>query len=113
MLKASLQVSQPIFFGILVIITAYSVLFAFQQIEYKLFSPMAFAVGFALDWCPVSGAYLSAGLAYWSYHNPIKIYKNRMLTWLLPRYESLLRRLVGRNKLVISLFAITFFWLLF
>ncbi|KTD38635.1 multidrug efflux pump [Legionella nautarum] len=107
-LKSSLQVTQPIFFGILVIITAYSVLFAFQQIEYKLFSPMAFAVGFALIGALLVALTLVPGLAYWSYHNPVKIYKNRILTWLMPRYESLLRRLIGRTKLVVSLFAITF-----
>ncbi|KTC87570.1 MULTISPECIES: efflux RND transporter permease subunit [Legionella] len=106
-LKSSLQVTQPIFFGILVIITAYSVLFAFQQIEYKLFSPMAFAVGFALIGALLVALTLVPGLAYWSYHNPVKIYKNRILTWLLPRYESLLRRLLGRTKLVLSLFAMT------
>ncbi|KTD31900.1 efflux RND transporter permease subunit [Legionella maceachernii] len=106
-LKSSLQVTQPIFFGILVIITAYSVLFAFQQIEYKLFSPMAFAVGFALIGALLVALTLIPGLAYWAYHNPIKIYKNRALNWLLPRYEALLRRLIGRNKLVVSLFAVT------
>ncbi|TFV91593.1 response regulator, partial [Oxalobacteraceae bacterium OM1] len=47
-LGAARQVARPIFFGMLVIITAYLPLFAFQRIEYKLFSPMAFAVGFAL-----------------------------------------------------------------
>lgn len=107
-LKSSLQVTQPIFFGILVIITAYSVLFAFQQIEYKLFSPMAFAVGFALIGALLVALTLVPGLAYWAYHNPVKIYKNRILSWLMPRYESLLRRLIGRTKLVVSLFALTF-----
>ena len=107
-LKSSLQVTQPIFFGILVIITAYSVLFAFQQIEYKLFSPMAFAIGFALIGALLVALTLIPGLAYWSYHNPIKIYKNRFLGWLIPRYELLLRRLIGRTRLVVGLFLSTF-----
>ena len=42
------QLARPIFFGMLVIIIAYLPLFAFQRIEYKLFSPMASAVGAAL-----------------------------------------------------------------
>lgn len=107
-LKSSLQVTKPIFFGILVIITAYSVLFAFQQIEYKLFSPMAFAVGFALIGALLVALTLIPGLAYWAYHKPIKIYKNRLLAWLMPRYESLLRRLIGKTKLVVGLFLATF-----
>ncbi|MCC5015472.1 MULTISPECIES: efflux RND transporter permease subunit [Legionella] len=107
-LQSTLQVTQPIFFGILVIITAYSVLFAFQQIEYKLFSPMAFAVGFALIGALLVALTLIPGLAYWSYHNPIHIYKNRFLLWIMPRYESLLARLIGKNKLVVGLFLSTF-----
>nr|WP_198009856.1 efflux RND transporter permease subunit [Legionella tunisiensis] len=107
-LQSTLQVTQPIFFGILVIITAYSVLFAFQQIEYKLFSPMAFAVGFALIGALLVALTLIPGLAYWSYHNPIHIYKNRFLLWIMPRYDSLLDRLIGKNKLVVGLFLSTF-----
>ncbi|MCA0404412.1 MAG: CusA/CzcA family heavy metal efflux RND transporter [Proteobacteria bacterium] len=103
-LKASLQVTQPIFFGILVIITAYSVLFAFQQIEYKLFSPMAFAVSFALLGALLAALALVPGLSYWAYRKPVKIYHNSLLTWIIPRYENLLRKLIGKSKLVLSLF---------
>ena len=47
-LNAALQIIRPMSFGILIIIIAHIPLFAFQRIEYKLFSPMAFAVGFAV-----------------------------------------------------------------
>ena len=45
--EAALQVARPIFFATLIIITAYVPLFAFQRVEAKLFSPMAYAVGYA------------------------------------------------------------------
>jgi cobalt-zinc-cadmium resistance protein CzcA len=103
-LTASLQVTHPIFFGILVIITAYSVLFAFQEIEYKLFAPMAFAVGFALLGALLVALFLIPGLAFKAYHNPVHIYVNPLLKWLKPRYAAALDYLIGRSKLVLGLY---------
>ena len=45
---AALQVARPIFFATLIIITGYLPLFAFQRVERKLFTPMAFTIGYAL-----------------------------------------------------------------
>ncbi len=104
-LKSTLQVTKPIFFGILVIITAYSVLFAFQQIEYKLFAPMAFAISFALVGALLVALALTPGLAYWAYHKPIHVFNNAFITWLTPRYEALLGGLIGKTKVVMSLYA--------
>lgn len=42
------EVAKPIFFATIIIITAYLPLFAFERVEKKLFTPMAFTVGFAL-----------------------------------------------------------------
>ena len=42
-----LEVSKPIFFASIIIITAYLPLFAFERVEKKLFTPMAFTVGYA------------------------------------------------------------------
>ncbi|MCX7090925.1 MAG: CusA/CzcA family heavy metal efflux RND transporter [Legionellales bacterium] len=103
-LTATLQVTQPIFFGILVIITAYSVLFSFQDIEYKLFAPMAFAVGFALLGALLAALFLLPGLAFRAYHNPVRIYVNPFLVWLKPRYGAALEYLMGRTKLVFVLY---------
>lgn len=106
-LQTTLPVTQPIFFGILVIITAYSVLFAFQQIEYKLFSPMAFAVGFALIGALLVALTLIPALAYWAYRKPIHVFKNKLILALMPRYEKLLGRLIGRTKIVVGVFLVT------
>ncbi|MFZ4076838.1 MAG: efflux RND transporter permease subunit [Legionellaceae bacterium] len=112
-LRAALQVTQPIFFGILVIITAYSVLFVFQDIEYKLFSPMAFAVGFALMGALFVALFLVPGLAYWAYHKPVHIFKNILIVWLTPRYHALLDAMIGKTKLVMGIFIITLMLVLF
>ncbi len=103
-LNISLQVTQPIFFGILVIITAYSVLFVFQNIEYKLFAPMAFAVGLALIGALAVALLLTPGLAYMAYRNPVHLAKNKFMEWLRPRYVEVLTQLIGRTKLVLGIY---------
>ena len=99
--------TQPIFFGILVIITAYSVLFVFQEIEYKLFAPMAFAVGFALIGALLVALFLVPGLAYWAYRKPIHIFRNILIVWLTPRYHALLDYMLGQTKLVLGIYVST------
>lgn len=104
-LQSSLQVAQPIFFGILVIITAYFPLFAFQRIEYKLFSPMAFAVGFALFGALVCSLVLIPGLAYVAYRKPSQPFHNPVLEALVPRYQRFLAELLQRTRVIKLVFA--------
>src|SRR5581483_2953048 len=63
----AVQVAQPIFFATLIIIVAYLPLFGFERVEYKLFSPMAYAVGFSLVGALVVSLTLIPGLAYIAY----------------------------------------------
>ncbi|WP_323143343.1 efflux RND transporter permease subunit [Massilia phyllosphaerae] len=107
-LGAALQVMRPTFFGMLVIMIAYLPLFAFQRIEYKLFSPMAFAVAFALLGALSMTLMLIPGMAYAAFRSPRKIFHNPVLAWLMPRYQGLLERLVGRSGTVLSLVVATF-----
>ncbi|MFJ3046418.1 efflux RND transporter permease subunit [Herbaspirillum chlorophenolicum] len=95
------QVARPIFFGMLVIIIAYLPLFAFQRIEYKLFAPMAFAVGFALLGALLVALLLTPGLSWLAYRKQAKVFHNPVLAWLEPRYKAILGRLVGRSRFVI------------
>lgn len=106
-MKATLQVMRPTFFGMLVIMIAYLPLFAFQRIEYKLFSPMAFAVGFALLGALLMTMTLIPGMAFWAFRKPRKIFHNPLLEGLMPRYEALLLRLVGKSRLVLVLAGVT------
>jgi cobalt-zinc-cadmium resistance protein CzcA len=106
-MTAALQVTRPMFFGMLVIITAYLPLFAFQRIEYKLFSPMAYAVGFALLGALAVALMLIPGLAYHAYHKPRRVFHNPLLEKLTPRYEALLSRIMDRPRKAIAAFAIT------
>ena len=46
--KVSIEMGKPIFFSKLIIITALIPIFAFQKVEGKMFSPLAYTMGFAL-----------------------------------------------------------------
>ena len=77
--KRIIEVGKPIFFSTVIIITAYMPLFAFERIEKKLFTPMAFTVGYALLGALAVALILIPGLAYAIYRSPQKVYRNRWL----------------------------------
>lgn len=99
-LSAALQVAKPIFFATLIIITAYFPLFAFQRIEAKLFSPMAYTVGYALFGALLLSLTLIPGLAYMAYRKPRKVFHNPVLVWLHTGYQGLLKRSLNRPIVV-------------
>ena len=106
-MTASLQVTRPMFFGMLVIITAYLPLFAFQRIEYKLFSPMAYAVGFALIGALAVALMLVPGLAYRAYHKPRRVFHNPLLSRLTARYVKLMSHILDRPRKAVIAFVAT------
>ena len=69
-LRRKTEVARPIFFSTLIIITAYLPLFAFEHIEKKLFTPMAYTVGYALLGALCVALFLIPGLAFYAYRKP-------------------------------------------
>jgi heavy metal efflux system protein len=99
--SAALQVARPIFFATLIIITGYLPLFAFQRVERKLFTPMAFTIGYALIGALATALLVMPGLAYAIYRKPARIYRNRVLERITTGYQALLQRVVMRPRLAI------------
>lgn len=92
------EVARPIFFATLIIITAYLPLFAFERIENKLFTPMAFTVGYALFGALLVALILIPGLAYLMYRKPQKVYHNKWLEKLTNAYHRRIQKLLQRPK---------------
>lgn len=86
--KRAYEVAKPIFFSSIIIITAYMPLFAFERVEKKLFTPMAFTVGYALLGALLVALLLIPGLAYFIYKKPQKTYKNKWLEKLTKAYNK-------------------------
>ncbi|HEX7853709.1 MAG TPA: CusA/CzcA family heavy metal efflux RND transporter [Sphingobium sp.] len=89
---AAIQVGRPIFFATIIIVTAYMPLFAFQRIEAKLFTPMAFTVGYALLGALLVSLTLVPALAYLAFRKPQKLFHNPVLAILDRHYAVILRR---------------------
>jgi cobalt-zinc-cadmium resistance protein CzcA len=99
---AATQVARPMFFAMAIIITAYLPLFAFQRVEKKLFTPMAYTIGYALCAATLVALALIPGLARTAFVAPgRRVFHNRPLEWLTERYQGLLRRLIARPRLAL------------
>lgn len=101
-ISATLQVARPIFFGMCVIAAAYLPLFGFERIEYKLFSPMASAVGAALVGALAVALLLTPGLAWMAFRRPRKIFHNPVLYFLGERYDRFLSGAVGKMRWLVG-----------
>ncbi|MEE6127875.1 CusA/CzcA family heavy metal efflux RND transporter [Chryseobacterium arthrosphaerae] len=96
-----IEVAKPIFFSTIIIITAYLPLFAFERVEKKLFTPMAFTVGYALLGALAVSLLLIPGLAYVIYRKPQKIYHNKWLEKISYAYGRRIDKIMQAPKKVI------------
>ena len=105
---AAVQVTRPIFFASLIIITAYLPLFSFERAEAKLFTPMAYTMAYALFGALLTALALVPGLAYFAYRKPGSVYHNRWLERLTHWYERVLSAGIAQPRIVygIALFAL-------
>lgn len=96
------EVARPIMFSTCVIITAYLPLFAFERVERKLFTPMAFTMSYAMFGALMVAVLLIPGMAYAIYRKPHKIYRNKWLENAKEKYSAFLSRLMNMPKKVLS-----------
>ena len=92
------DVAKPIFFSTIIIIVAYMPLFTFERIEKKLFTPMAYTVGYALLGALAVALILIPGLAYSLYRKPQKVYHNKVMESLTEKYKHSTDRVMDRPK---------------
>ena len=106
--KRAKDVARSIFFSTIIIITAYMPLFAFEHIERRLFTPMAYTVGYALLGALLTALLLTPTLSYVSYHMPQNMRRNKWLEKLTIWYTGVTEKILTETRLVISVLAITF-----
>jgi len=99
--KRAYEVAKPIFFSSIIIITAYLPLFAFERVEKKLFTPMAFTVGYALLGALAVALLLIPGLAFFIYRKPKKTYHNKWLEKLTNRYDRQTKKIIKTPRKVV------------
>jgi cobalt-zinc-cadmium resistance protein CzcA len=97
---AALQVTRPIFFASLIIITTYLPLFSFERAEAKLFTPMAYTMGFALFGALLTALALVPALAYYAFRNPGAVHRNRWLERLTETYHRMLEACLDQPSII-------------
>ncbi len=99
---AALEVERPIFFSLLIIISAYLPLFTLERVERRLFTPMAFTVCYALVGSLLLSLTLIPALATYVFRSGCKRWENPVLRRLTLRYESAVRVTMQRPWTVVS-----------
>jgi cobalt-zinc-cadmium resistance protein CzcA len=99
--EAAGSVARPIFFAKIIVITAYLPLFAFQRVEKKLFSPMAYTIGYALVAALLLGLALVPGLALVAHRKPAKGWHNPLLSALEGLYKRAIARVIQRPAIAL------------
>lgn len=105
---AAVQVTRPIFFASIIIITTYLPLFAFERAEAKLFTPMAYTMAYALFGALLTTLTLVPGLAFYAFRKPGRVYHNRWLEWLTEGYERVLHACLNQPRIIygVTIFAL-------
>jgi heavy metal efflux system protein len=106
---AAVQVTRPIFFASIIIITTYLPLFAFERAEAKLFTPMAYTMAYALFGALLTTLALVPGLAYYAFHKPGRVYHNRWLEKLTEGYERVLAACLEQPRIIYGITILALF----
>jgi len=99
--EAAMEVARPVFFSLLIIISAYIPLFTMQRVERRLFGPMALTVASALFGSLILALTLIPALATWLFRRGVKIWENPVIQWVGDFYERLLSHGMRRAKTVV------------
>ena len=101
--EAAHEVQRPVFYAIAIIITAYLPIFTLQQVEGKLFKPMAWTVAFALLGALIFSMLIVPALASLFFPSGVKEWKNPMMTFLTTRYRRLVTWAVHKRVLIVGI----------
>ena len=100
--EAALEMERPIFFSLLIIISAYLPLFTLERVERRLFTPMAFTICYALLGSMIIALTLIPVLATYLFSNGAKDWENPLLRWLRTRYRSALAATLAWPKATVA-----------
>ncbi len=95
---AGLEMERPIFFSLMIIISAYIPLFTLERVERRLFTPMAYTICYALFGSMLLALTLIPVIATYLFRHGAKDWENPVLHWLSNRYGRLLERTMARPK---------------
>ena len=99
---AAHEVQRPVFYAIIIIITAYMPIFTLQRVEGRLFRPMAWTVAFALLGALVFSILLAPVLAGFLFRERTREWQNPVLVWLTREYRTHLRWAIQHRRVTLG-----------
>lgn len=99
---AALEMERPIFFSLLIIISAYLPLFTLERVERRLFTPMAFTICYALAGSLLIALTLIPVLATYLFRHGAKDWENPVLHWLASLYGRALHATMNRARTTVA-----------
>ena len=100
--EACHEVQRPVFYAIVIIITAYMPIFTLQRVEGRLFRPMAWTVAFALLGAMTFSILIAPVLSAALFRKGVKEPNNRVLGYVTERYRRRLRWAIRHRWLTVS-----------
>ncbi len=100
------ELGKAIFFAKVIIITALLPIFAFQKVEGKMFSPLAYTLGFALLGALILTLTLVPVLANSLLHTNVRERHNPMVHYVSLRMMGMFHRVFKHKKLVLAISAV-------
>ena len=100
--EAAHEVQRPVFYAIAIIITAYLPIFTLQQVEGKLFKPMAWTVAFALLGALVFSMLIAPALATLLFRKGARQWQNPVMEFLTNHYRTTLHWAIRHRPLTVA-----------
>ncbi len=104
---AAHEVQRPVFYAILIIITAYLPIYTLQSVEGRLFRPMALTVGFALLGAMIFSVTLAPILLSFLFRKETPEWRNPVVSLLTKLYRSSLTWSIHHRKVMIGVAVLT------
>jgi cobalt-zinc-cadmium resistance protein CzcA len=104
--QVSIEMGKPIFFSKLIIITALIPIFAFQKVEGKMFSPLAYTMSFALLGALIFTLTLVPVLCKLLLNKDVREKENPLIRWMERAYMPLLGKAIARPRMAIATAAV-------
>ncbi len=101
--EAAHEVQRPVFYAIAIIITAYLPIFTLQEVEGRIFHPMAWTVAFALLGALLFSIIMAPVLCSFLFGKGAKEWKNPVMELLRNRYRRAVRWAIHHHGFTISI----------
>ncbi|MGB7282669.1 MAG: CusA/CzcA family heavy metal efflux RND transporter [Candidatus Acidiferrum sp.] len=111
--EAAHEVQRPVFYAIAIIITAYLPIFTLQQVEGKLFKPMAWTVAFALLGALIFSMLVAPALASLFFRSGVQEWKNPVMEYLTVRYRKAVTWAIRNRPLTIGVAVVAFLFAIY